>query len=137
MTHSHSGCKAREDFEAVTSAFSKSDHSLRFHKDDFNVSKSAKKYRFNLHDFSENAGLMCKRKGPKSSRSHFRTRTPRDQVGVPVDMRIAGYRVQHQRRDSASHTSLGVRFAALMTCQVSDLLPQEHFKNNTDEKPTV
>lgn len=24
-----------------------------------------------------------------------------------------------------------------MTCQVTDLLPREHFKNNTDEKPAV
>lgn len=24
-----------------------------------------------------------------------------------------------------------------MTCQVSDLVPRERFKNNTDEKPTV
>lgn len=59
------------------------------------------------------------------------------QLRAPVDMRIGSYRVQHQRRDSTSYTSLAVRRAALMTCQVSDLLSREHFKNNTDEEPTV
>lgn len=140
MTHSHLGCKPTEGFDAVTSAFpnligfmvSRRRFQRNNHEQCFRRSAVP-----NLHDLGENVGFMCKHEGPKSSRSHIRTRTPSVQVGVPVDMQIGGSRVQYQRRDGASHTSLGVRYAALMTCQVSDLLPREHFKNNTDEKPTV